>query len=187
MSDTPNGAISRRQLMEAAGTAALAAAAVSLAGPAEAAQPAPTLVPFTLTMTLPASGPMHPVFVIPVNPPIALGINEFAGTDPLLGQFSYIDYNIARFGVQGKPVSLTDGVGAFTAASGDALFVTFTALDRPPVAPFDINVEGAFTVTGGNGRFLGASGSGVTRITRDPVRKEITKSYDGTLAIPKPA
>jgi hypothetical protein len=46
-------------------------------------------------------------------------------------------------------------------------------------------VEGRFFVTGGSGRFAGASGDGALNALLDPVAKEVTFAYDGMLAVSK--
>lgn len=60
-------------------------------------------------------------------------------------------------------VNLATGEGAatyrFTAANGDDVFLTF-ALLAIPTSPTAFSIEGVWQVTGGTGRFEGASGSG---------------------------
>jgi hypothetical protein len=64
--------------------------------------------------------------------------------------------------VQGTPktgLSVTDAVDIFTAANGDALILGWAG----PISVVDelFVVDGSFSVTGGTGRFEGASGGGV--------------------------
>ena len=60
-------------------------------------------------------------------------------------------------------VNLATGEGAasyrFTAANGDDVFLTFVFL-AIPTSPTAFAIEGVWQVTGGTGRFEGASGSG---------------------------
>lgn len=60
-------------------------------------------------------------------------------------------------------VNLATGEGAasyrFTAANGDDVLITFVFL-AIPTSPTAFSIEGVWQVTGGTGRFEGASGSG---------------------------
>lgn len=60
-------------------------------------------------------------------------------------------------------VNLATGEGAasyrFTAANGDDVLITFAFL-AIPTSPTAFSIEGVWQVTGGTGRFEGASGSG---------------------------
>jgi len=60
-------------------------------------------------------------------------------------------------------VNLATGEGAasyrFTAANGDDVFITFVFLGIP-TSPTAFSIAGVWQVTGGTGRFEGASGSG---------------------------
>lgn len=86
-------------------------------------------------------------------------------------------------------VNLLDGSGAgsgtWVAANGDTLVVTgsgqFTLTDDPDVA---LIVETA-TITGGTGRFTGASGSFTVERLLDTVTGASSGSFEGTIVIPK--
>lgn len=181
MIDSNNAAINRRQLLEAAGAAATAAAVIGLTRKAEAAQPL-TLVPLKMTAEFPLP---QPRFTIPVNPPIVVGINSASGVDPVVGAFTYIEHTIAHLDTNGNPLSVTDGIAAMTMANGDALFTSWSGRYVPPTAPYDVAIEGIFTVTGGQGHFLGATGSGAMHVARDSSRQVIVCTMDGMVSAPK--
>jgi hypothetical protein len=182
MSDTTSTGISRRQLLEAAGTAT-AAAAIGLAGlkAAQAADdPAKEMVPFQATV----KGPFPPAVLIPSEPPIGSGRSVLNGDSPLLGAVAYVDHHEARAGVDGNPVFAT-GECVVTAANGDAAFIDWVMMLRPPSSTGVIEGTGAFALTGGRGRFRGAGGSGSMAFRADGPANEVTHSFDGTVALIK--
>jgi hypothetical protein len=110
------------------------------------------------------------------------------GQGDLLGEFTYVDHHIGRPSADGKSLAVTDGVGVLAAANGDALFVSYFALYRASATPGVFPFEGAYFITGGRGRFLGATGSGVTTITVDTnAGKDFyTQIWEGIISPPKP-
>jgi hypothetical protein len=175
MSDTTTAGISRRELLEAAGTAAAALAAASLAGTAGASTPSPELVPFKATVVIPTAQIKEAV--IPFSPPIGSAIITGTGQADLLGQVTYVDHHTARLGLDGMLKSL-EGEGAMTAANGDALFFTWRGVLHP-----QLGLAETFVITGGSGRFCGASGSGTLTTIRD--EKQGTFTWDGMIQLPK--
>jgi len=86
-------------------------------------------------------------------------------------------------------LALTDGVVVITAANGDAIFIRYSGLARPPaVAGEFAEGEKAFTVTGGRGRFVGATGNGVIHdsVQGGPGNISFTSTFDGMITRPKP-
>jgi len=124
------------------------------------------------------------VFVIP-NPPISSVEETGTGEATPLGQFTWVGHLMAHLGVDGIPTRGTNGIGVLTAANGDALFVTFDDLSRPSSKPGVALFEGAFTITGGKGRFTGAVGSGFARFEVTPGKGEVAVSWEGTVSAPK--
>src|SRR5437016_1865372 len=165
MSDTTSAGMSRRQLLEVAGTAAAAAAvaAVGLAGPAEAAD----LVAFKATMVSPLT--QDSIVTIPVSPPVISAHITGPGQSPLLGAFTYIDHHRSHVGVDGVPKYTADALAVMTAANGDALFVKYSGFVHTTATPGILMGEDAFIITGGTGKFLGATGSGTQTRLFDPV------------------
>src|SRR5262249_1565249 len=121
MFDTPNSTISRRRLLEAAGTAAAAVSALGLTSAAAATAPNP--VPFQVVL----KGPIPDVVTIPLEPPMLSGRPSLSGQSALLGQTAYIDDHWARVGLDGSPL-FGLGTGVVTGANGDALFITWAQL-----------------------------------------------------------
>jgi hypothetical protein len=152
---------------------------LGLASAARAASPADQ-VPLKVTLVGPTES-----FAIPVSPAQLSWKDSGAGNDPLLGAFTYVDHTMVHLDVAGKPASCTDGLGAFTSTNGDALYLTFSGLLGPSSKPGLLLSQGVFTVTGGQGQFCGASGSGALTMEIDPVKNMVTASWDGMLTVPK--
>jgi hypothetical protein len=151
-----------------------------LAAPVAAQQPSKTVVPFKLT-----SSGVTEAFVIPVSPPLLSVKISGRGQSDLLGAFTETGHDFLHLGIDGVPHSATDGVAVFTGANDDAVFVRFSGLIRPAASPGTVSFEGAFTVTGGRGRFLGADGSGTIRGEVND-KGAFTISYDGSVSFRKP-
>jgi hypothetical protein len=150
--------------------------------PAVAQQSALDLVPFKATLT----GPIPPAVVIPVEPPVGSAHLSTTGQSELLGQVSYLDHHIARIGVDGLP-KISEGMAVISAASGDALFILWRGLVRPTATAGVFILDAAFTVTGGRGKLLGATGSGTFTMGIDTVnKKEVAQSFEGMISRPKP-
>jgi hypothetical protein len=82
----------------------------------------------------------------------------------------------------------TDGVGVLRAANGDAIYVRFDGLARPAANPGlgMAGYEGAFTVTGGKGRYAGTTGNGTVRVEANLLKGEFTAIVDGMVSVPTP-
>ena len=162
----------------------LALTAVAL-GPNVAAatdQPAQR-VPFKATMAGEFRG-----LVLPLPAPIVSEQLSCKGQADVLGPMTSVEHYFARLDVDGKLSSVTDGVGVLAGANGDALFITYSGLARPAAAGEFGQQELAFTVTGGRGRFAGASGNGVIRdaIFFKDNSFTITREFEGVVTAPKP-
>jgi hypothetical protein len=166
MSDTTSAGMSRRKLLEAAGTAAAAVAAAGLAGSAAAATPQP--MPFKAIFTVGFQS-----LTIPLDLPIVTQLVTGAGQSDLLGKFTVAARRTVQLGLNGEPLGSGANPGVFTADNGDALF--WTTDQRP----------GGFVITGGKGRFCGAVGSGNVTGTPNPATGEITIAWDGMIQVPK--
>ena len=70
-----------------------------------------------------------------------------------------------------------------TAANGDALFISRNGLSRATAT--GITGEFGYIVTGGRGRFAGATGSGVGRFVIDASTNQVTTVFEGTISAPK--
>ena len=79
-----------------------------------------------------------------------------------------------------SPATLTAaGHITFTAANGDLLFATFTG--RSVVAGGIVTIVEALTITGGTGRFAGATGSATLQRTLTRATGVSSGSFEGTL------
>jgi hypothetical protein len=151
--------------------------------PSGAQQSTQDLVPFKATLT----GPLPTIAgVVPVEPPMVFGSVSLVGEASFLGQARWVDLHTGQLGVDGIPKS-QDGVGVMSGANNDAIFIRWRGLIRPTSTPGVFTGDLAYVVTGGRGRFLGATGSGLQTFVFDPVdKKAVTFSWDGMISRPKP-
>ncbi len=177
MSETTTPGMSRRQLLEAAGTVAAAVAAAGIASPA-AAQESQTQTNDLVALQVAVKGPMPDIVTVPLEPILLSGRPSLKGESPVLGQVAFIDDHEGRVGLGGNPV-FGKGKGVLTLGNGDAIHVEWVHVFGPPTA------AGAFIVTGGKGAFSGASGNGSFRIGNDPATSELIFTFDGMVATPK--
>ena len=77
----------------------------------------------------------------------------------------------------------TFGSSVFTAANGDSLFTDITGLGTPTENPDVVSVVEAHTITGGTGRFAGATGSFIRKYLLNLVTGVTSGSFDGTIVI----
>jgi hypothetical protein len=148
-----------------------------------AAEEPPQRVPFKATMTGEYRG-----LVIPLPAPMVSEQLTCKGQADLLGPVTSIEHYFVRFDVAGKLASVTDGIGVLTGANGDALFISYSGLAAGQVAPGEFGrQELAFTITGGQGRFAGATGSGVIKdalFFKDNAFS-VTRTLEGVVSAPK--
>ena len=117
------------------------------------------------------------VTLTPLGPPFGFVLIEATGTASHLGRFTVTVPHTVNFAT-----STGSGSYEFVAANGDSLIATFTGQARPEGALLSI-VETA-TITGGTGRFAGATGGFTARRLFDPVSRVTTGSFDGTISLP---
>ena len=77
----------------------------------------------------------------------------------------------------------TFGSSLFTAANGDSLSTDFTGLGTPTANPDVHSVVEAHTITGGTGRFAGATGSFIKTSLLNLVTGVTSGSFSGTIVI----
>jgi hypothetical protein len=156
----------------------LALAAILLAGLArpgttQAQQPGKEFVEFKATFKT-----RNGSFPILADPPLLSWENALAGEASFLGPFTGHAHAIIHMGVDGAPLFINDGVLAFVAANGDAIYQRWAI-----VFPAG---TGAWTITGGKGRFAGATGSGTFTAVVDPAKPdEATITEVGVLSAPR--
>jgi hypothetical protein len=79
----------------------------------------------------------------------------------------------------------TFGSSVFTAANGDSLFTDITGLGTPTANPDVVSVEEAHTITGGTGRFAGATGSFIRKYLLNLATGVTSGSFDGAIVLPE--
>lgn len=167
------------------GCAVTTLALLGLAGPGRTQSAGQNLVPFTASTKLDSA--LSNSLVIPTSPPLESSNLVGMGEGSPIGAFTFAGHRIMRLDVEGKPLGVKEGVVVFSAANGDAIFLSYGGVVRQTDTAGVIIQESVFQVTGGRGRFLGATGSGVQRVTVDqrqnpPVR---TGGYEGVISPPK--
>ena len=82
-----------------------------------------------------------------------------AGTGTLIGAFE----TTITFCVDPSTLEYDNGVGSFIGENGDEIYFEGSGQVRPSDHPdYDLEFQDSFTITGGKGRFEGASGTLVT-------------------------
>ncbi len=74
------------------------------------------------------------------------------------------------------------GSGVFTAANGDTLFTTLEGRGSPTDDPDVISIVELQTITGGTGRFAGATGSFIREALSNQVTGFTSGSFEGTIS-----
>jgi len=148
---------------------ALAAlAALGLAGPVAAGEQ----VPFKGSLE-------GDVTITPLAPPFVSVLVEATGQATHLGKFTLdIPHVVNR--MNGTAI----GSYEFTAANGDMLFADFTGKATPTATPGVLYIEETATITGGMGRFAGATGSFTVERLFDVVTGMTAGSFKGTISSP---
>jgi hypothetical protein len=136
------------------------------------AAPAGNLVPFkgnySGTATLVGGSP----------PLLALSAT---GTATHLGKSSELITTTVNFAAA---CPLTVGTGVLTAANGDKLFLNTSGVACPTAQPGVLTISGTQTVTGGTGRFAGASGSLGVSGTTNTNTGALTYRLEGSITSP---
>jgi hypothetical protein len=114
--------------------------------------------------------------VTPLAPPLASVAVSASGSATMVGRFTLELPHIVNFATQSA-----QGTATFVAANGDQLIASFTGAAQ--VGPIVSIVEQA-TITGGTGRFEGASGNFTIRREFNPAAGTTTGSFEGTVSAP---
>lgn len=83
--------------------------------------------------------------------------------------------------------AVTGGTFTLTAANGDALFGTYAGQAAPTGDPTVIAFDDPGVITGGTGRFAGASGTLTQHGVADLASGEYTATLSGDVSSPQPA
>jgi hypothetical protein len=114
--------------------------------------------------------------VTPLTPPFASVETSAVGTGTHLGRFTIELPHTVNFAT-----SSAQGTCTIVAANGDTLVASFTG--QAQVGPIVSIVEQA-TITGGTGRFAGASGTFTIQRLFDPAAGTTRGSFSGTISAP---
>jgi hypothetical protein len=161
---------------------ALALTALALTGLARPASAAtPDLVPFKASAVVTSDS-----MVIPLTPPVAATrVSYSSGQSDLLGPFTGIAHQLTRLKPDGTRLSITDGLGVWTGANGDSIFFNYVGLFGTQTTPDVRTFQKAIAITGGTGRFVGASGHAVLNGVSDLVKNVTTMTVEGMITPPK--
>lgn len=164
------------------------AAALALTLGANAATAAPIAISGTLER---GNGPAGPVGrCAALTPPALTIVNNNVGTNVArgtsnLGAFALEASECIRF----PPGIGFDGRFEIFFDEGGRIFGTRTSTNTPVGPPGLFDIVGTFLVTGGGGRFAGATGTLIetARLDRsNPVRATTSGTFVGTLEVPAP-
>ena len=151
----------------AASLALAALVVLGLAGPAAAGEQVPfkgRLEGVVTTLT-------------PLQPPLMFVRVEGTGNATHLGRLTWVATLVAN-NATGEAV----GSYQFTAANGDMLFADFTGQATPTATPGVLYIEETATITGGTGRFAGATGSFTSERLYDTIAGTTIGSFEGTIS-----
>jgi len=134
------------------------------------------LVPFKATFTgSSTSGPGGPCAALRSD--IAGG-----GHATHLGNFTTVQHHC--FDPADPTGAFTEGFYTFTGANGDTIFGTYHGHLVPIIAPSVFAIVGEFTIEGGTGRFVGATGGGTASGTLNVATGVTTVMLDGVISSP---
>jgi hypothetical protein len=112
-------------------------------------------------------------------PPVVLVDIEATGNATQLGAFELDVPHVV------DPVKRTAiGTYVFTAANGDTLYAEFSGKATPTAVPGVLYIEETATITGGTGRFAGATGSFTAERLYDSIAGTTIGSFEGTISTP---
>jgi hypothetical protein len=145
--------------------------ATSAAAPAAAAKAAEKKVPF--------KGRLEGIGTItPLTPPLASVLIEANGNATQLGGFTVqVPHIVNQTAMTGS------GSYQFIAANGDTLTATFNG-QATPTSPGVLSILETATITGGTGRFAGATGSFTATRVFNLATSVTTGSFEGTISSP---
>lgn len=158
-----------KRYSSAASLALAVVVGLGLAGPVAAGEQ----VPFKGSL----GGDVERTF-IPGNPPRVLVEVEGTGKATQLGQFTFTAPHFVNLATR-----TAAGTYEFIAANGDKVFADFTG-QATPIGGGVLYIEETATITGGTGRFAGATGSFIVDRLYDTVAGTTVGSFEGTISTP---
>jgi hypothetical protein len=112
-------------------------------------------------------------------PPFVLVDVDATGNATQLGRFTLDIPHVVDIATR-----MAVGSYQFTAANGDTLYAEFAGQAMPTDVPGVLYIEETATITGGTGRFAGATGSFVAERWYDTVAGTTSGSFNGTISSP---
>jgi hypothetical protein len=112
-----------------------------------------------------------------VDPQTDAVLVEATGNATQLGAFAVSVPHLVN-----TPTRMAAGTYEFTAANGDTITARFTGVANPTATPGVIAIVETATITGGTGRFAGATGSFITERLFDRIAGTTTGSFQGTIS-----
>jgi hypothetical protein len=119
------------------------------------------------------------VTVAPVDPPIFAVNIDGSGTANHLGRFVVSIPHLVN-----RATRSAVGTYTFTAANGDTLTADFTGQSAPTDTPGVLAIVEVATITGGTGRFDGATGSFTVTRLYDTAAGTTSGTFEGTVSSP---
>jgi hypothetical protein len=118
------------------------------------------------------------VTVSPLAPPLVIVDVEATGHASHLGRFTLDIPHVVN-----RATRAATGSYEFTAANGDKVYAEFTGLAIPTATPGVLYIEETAAITGGTGRFAGATGSFTCERLFDTVAGTTAGSFMGTIRL----
>ena len=117
--------------------------------------------------------------IVPISPQFLSSVLKGTGNATHLGSFTVIKMDFVNL-----VTSIDLGSLAFTAANGDILTADFTGQASPTVTPGVLSVVETAFISGGTGRFAGATGSFIITRSFDLATNLTAGSFEGTISSP---
>jgi hypothetical protein len=152
-----------------AGLALAVALVLALTGPLAAGESVPFKGTLAGDVTVTPAPP-------PLGPPFLSADVEAAGNATCLGKFALDIPHIVN-PVKGTAV----GTYEFIAANGDKVCATFSGIATPTDVPGVLYIVETVTITGGTGRFAGATGSFTTERLYDRIAGTTVGTFSGAI------
>ena len=136
--------------------------------------------PAAAKVALPFRGTLESIrtSATPLGPARVLAQSEGTGTATHLGRYSSVAETTVDFAT-----STSTAQESMAAANGDSLFVTVTAKATPNADGTTLTVVESVTITGGTGRFAGATGNYTRKCLVNPATGVAIGSFEGTITL----